>query len=98
MPLASIILALCSLAAGVFLWLAAAANHSELEAKYPEYAKRVYRTSQQVVTRQGGPVRMFAIIATSSPNPREPLIFQMRVMAGVCLISFAVAVLVWVLA
>jgi len=97
MLIAAIILALFGLMAAIFLWLAAAANHSVLQAQYPEYAKRVYRTSHQVVTRQGGPVRMFVLIGTASPNPREPLIFQMRVLALVCVVSIAASALLWVL-
>jgi len=98
MLLASIILALFGLIAGIFLWLAATASHSEVAARYPEYAKRIYRTSHQVITRQGGPVRMFVLIGTASPNPREPLIFQMRMLALVCVVSIAVSALLWVLA
>ena len=97
MQLIAIILSLVALVAAGLLWLVAAASKLELESKYPDYVKVVYRPSYQVITRQGGPVRMFTLIGTVSPNPREPLIFQMRVLALACVASGVVSALLWAL-
>jgi hypothetical protein len=98
MLLVAITLALLGLMAGIFLWLAAAGNHAELAERYPEYAKRIYRSLNQVIARQGGPVRLFLLIGTPSPNPRDELIFQMRVLALICVVSFALSALLWMIA
>ncbi len=95
MLLAAIVSALVFLVAGVFLWLAAVANQSDIEVNFPEYAGRIYRPAHQVATRQGGPVRAWALVTLAPPNPRYPAVLQLRVLALLLIVSAGLAVALW---
>ncbi|WP_148661497.1 hypothetical protein [Roseateles chitosanitabidus] len=95
MLLVAIILALFAVMAGCFLWLEALASKAALQERYPDYAGKIYRPVHRVITRQGGPVRMLALIGTTSPDPRDHRIARMRVLALICVGSGALSVLFW---
>lgn len=92
------ILALFGLLMGIYLSLAAASSHKVLASKYPEYVHKVFRPTHQVVTRQGGPVRLLVLLRTPSPKPGEPLIYQLRALGFSCAGSLLLAGLCWLAA
>ena len=93
----AITLALFALFDGVFLWLLAAASHSELQQRFPEYTRKVYRPSHQVITRQAGPVRLFTLIREAPPTPGHPAVLQMRIMASLFVLFAATSIAAWLI-
>ena len=91
---------LCSLAgvfAAIWLWLLAVASRTELERRFPLYAERIFRPGYQVLTRQGGPVRAFALLTVAPPVESFGPIIQMRALAAVLLCSFLSAAVAWLM-
>ena len=87
MLFAFIMCVLVWLVSAIYLAFLSLASKSEIQAKFPEYASKIYRPSTEVVTRQGGPVRALALVCLKSPEKSSASIGLMQVLAGIVLAS-----------
>lgn len=97
MALLAIFSALIATFAAITLWLLGASCQSEVESRFPEYARRIFRPPHQVLQRQGGPVRAWALLTVPMPFPRSATVIQMRALAAVLVASSVCTVGLWVL-
>ena len=67
MTLLAIFGALVATFAAVTRWLIGISCQSGVESRFPEYARRIFRPPHQVLLRQGGPVRAWALLPVSRP-------------------------------
>lgn len=95
MTLAAWLLGVVAAFAWIYLTLVAGTSRREIEGRFPQYARKIYRAETQVGSNQGGLVRLWVLVTEPSPDPRCRAIFEMRVLALLLATSFLLALFAW---